>query len=177
MHRKTPPYPGYLKKLLAMPQLYRPGEVTIVDVYHDAACPKLSGGACTCDADVTVSRWSTPATTEWPTMADFGRLIPAKGWLRFANVSGPRTGRSKQSFAEGFAGSRWRSRRSDTVSRGLGALQRAILDTLDAAKAQDAAQPASARVDCHDATPRRVLGATGMTCARAARISLRVGRR
>ncbi len=32
-----------------------PGSVVLIDVAHDAECPKLAGGGCRCDPEVSAS--------------------------------------------------------------------------------------------------------------------------
>ena len=54
----TPARHNYVGKLLAMlargELVAEPGEFLEVDVYHDAWCPALSGGTCTCEPDIRV---------------------------------------------------------------------------------------------------------------------------
>jgi hypothetical protein len=53
---KRPPKHRYLDKLAALHRLgaFKPGTVTRTEIYHDGWCPRLSGGVCSCDADVRI---------------------------------------------------------------------------------------------------------------------------
>ncbi|MDP9473384.1 MAG: hypothetical protein M3Q71_22430 [Chloroflexota bacterium] len=60
----------YIAKQLAAiatdPALTMPGAVTIGHVFHDAWCPRLSGGLCRCNPDLTFEPVLTPPPDPLP---------------------------------------------------------------------------------------------------------------
>ena len=55
---------GYYAKVLALP-MPKGGETEHVMIAHDDWCPKLKGGPCRCDPDVSIQK--EPPTEEGPT--------------------------------------------------------------------------------------------------------------
>jgi hypothetical protein len=67
------PQNNYVKDLLSLMPKNLSGKFFVANVYHEDNCPKLIGGACTCNADIVVE--------EADGIKDEQRQEPKQPWI------------------------------------------------------------------------------------------------